>query len=473
MAPGASSVPSDRLRAQILENCAFFSELYARFWLIVSKEPLGDFKAIVVKTVDGNREAVLSEKAPSYQDALEALFVRSAEAVQNYIATNGFACVSNIGKQTPKHTGGHGGGDESDTDSSSTVNLSECESLSDDETVSVTSVGRLKKRRGRKADKSAKTASSTKAKPRQPRSRARSPSVLTDRARSRSSSSSSSGDELHYGPPTLPSACAPHGGAGCRTWPLRAVPTTPWPLPKASSAFTAGHPPPPPPPPPQPASAGGNQSSGSGTAPARPPPPSFMGLKPPVGQPTSVTPLRDVILEIRWRGHGERRVLHQMPQLSLARIRDAALTEVRRQPSTWLNAPGLTSPHVGNFSLTRRLRATVKDMVLDGVEYGLTGWAGDDLTRLIGLLRPTRDGPGSGGGLPKFEVEVWEDNSNTSAHGEWAAALEQLRDPIQPPAPPPVPWAAGGRGPSAQRPMQPPHIVKVDGCYPHNQVDHC
>jgi Wiskott-Aldrich syndrome protein len=451
---------------------------------------MGDYKVIVVRAVDGTREAVLSEKSPWYQDALQTLFVKSAEAVQNYIASNGFAFVSSIGKQTTKQTGGH----ESDTDSSSTV-LSECESLSDGETVSVTSVGRLKKRRGRKAGKSGKAASSTTAELRQPRARARSPSVSPSRARSRSSSSSSSDDELHYSPPTLPSACAPHGGAGGRTLPPWTIPTTPWPLPKASSAVPAAHPPPPPPPPPpQPTSPGGNPSSGSGTTPARPPPPSFIPPKPPVvtrasepmlcpppsaarynhtdsapsngtnhtgnfvPRPPSITPFHDVILAIRWRDQGgaPMLVLHQMSRLSMTSIRDAALAEVRRQPNTGVyrpgQAPGSISP-LSNVALSPRLRAAVKAMVLDGTEYGLTGWTGDDLTRLVALLSRgiTRNSPAGGGYLPKFEVEVWEDGRMTTA-------------PM--PVPDPMlrtgPWmVAGGRGYSAEKSMQQPGNPRV------------
>ncbi|KAK4238580.1 hypothetical protein C8A03DRAFT_33392 [Achaetomium macrosporum] len=499
MAPGVSRVPVDRLRAQILENCAFFSEPQARFWLIVSKEPLDDcLKAIVVRAVDGNREAVLSEKAPCYLDALQALFVKSAEAVQNYIATNGFAFVSSIGKQTPVHTGSHDSSDESDTDSSSTVTLSEseCESLSDDETVSVSSVGRLKKRSKRKAGKPAKTTSSAKPKSRQPRSRARSPSVSAGRSRSRSSSSSSSDEELHYGPPTLPSPHVLPKRASLLVLP-RPFPKPSWP-PTALSA-AAGHPPPPPPPP-QAVSAGGNQTSGSGTTPACPPPPPFITLNPPVatrtsepipcpphpagrhinidpppstgtGQagnvvhhPTNICPLRDVILEIHWRGHGVHRVLHRMSQITLTGIRDAALADVRRQPSTW-NVPGVDSPHHLR-SVLQGLRATAKAMVVDGMEYGLTRWAGDDLTRLIGALCTTHNSPASGGGLPKlakFEVEVWSDDGGTFGHGRTVTTfpttpspLRKMGSPTAEPNPPPAPLAVNGPGVFAPGSMHPP-----------------
>jgi Wiskott-Aldrich syndrome protein len=174
---------------------------HARISLVIAKEPLGNFKAIVLRTDYDARVALLSETAPSLDDALQALHVRSAEAVQNYIGTNGFAFRSS--KRRSRDIG-------YDSDSaSSSVTLDDCESLSDNETVSVTSVGRAKRSSRRKADKAAKR-SAGKHKARHGRSRSRSPSFSTTRARSHSTCSSSSSElEPNYDPTTMPPGRAP------------------------------------------------------------------------------------------------------------------------------------------------------------------------------------------------------------------------------------------------------------------------
>jgi Wiskott-Aldrich syndrome protein len=217
-----------------LENCEFYSVPHARISLVIAKEPLGNFKAIVLRTDYNVRVALLSETAPSFYDALQALHVRSAEAVQSYIGTNGFAFRSS--KRRSRDIG-------YDSDSaSSSVTLDDCESLSDNETVSVTSVGRAKRSSRRKADKAAKR-SAGKHKARHGRSRSRSPSFSTTRARSHSTCSSSSSElEPHYDPPTMPPRRAPFLNGFSQRMPPR-------PPPNAFSAFSMGPPPPPPPPP--------------------------------------------------------------------------------------------------------------------------------------------------------------------------------------------------------------------------------
>ncbi|KAK2604503.1 hypothetical protein N8I77_007428 [Diaporthe amygdali] len=82
-------------RAQIVENCSFFSARDAHIGVILTREPLGNFKAVVIRAEhDGRREALLSsESADTVQKAYELLLVKSADAVQNYITTNGFEFV--------------------------------------------------------------------------------------------------------------------------------------------------------------------------------------------------------------------------------------------------------------------------------------------------------------------------------------------------------------------------------------------
>ncbi|KKY33310.1 hypothetical protein UCDDA912_g06685 [Diaporthe ampelina] len=79
-------------RAQIVENCSFFSARDAHIGVILTREPLGNFKAVVTRAEKhGRREALLSsESAETVQKAYELLLVKSADAVQNYISANGF-----------------------------------------------------------------------------------------------------------------------------------------------------------------------------------------------------------------------------------------------------------------------------------------------------------------------------------------------------------------------------------------------
>ncbi|KAL1866209.1 hypothetical protein Daus18300_006873 [Diaporthe australafricana] len=79
-------------RAQIVENCSFFSARDAHIGVILTREPLGNFKTVVIRAEQGGRRDALlsSESADTVQKAYELLLVKSADAVQNYITTNGF-----------------------------------------------------------------------------------------------------------------------------------------------------------------------------------------------------------------------------------------------------------------------------------------------------------------------------------------------------------------------------------------------
>ena len=440
----------------------------------------------MLKIENGTREVVLAETAPSYYEALQALHIKSAEAVQNYINSNGFDLVPSIKKQKPKANRY----DDSHESDSSTVTLDDCESLSDNETVSVTSVGRTKRNR-RKADRTAKT-NPTRHKARQGRTRSRSPSFSTTRARSRSTCSSSSDYELHYDPPVLPTSRPPW----LDTFRQRMPPRPPQ---NAFSTFPTGAPPPPPPPP------SGHQGHpprrfAPGLAMPPPPPPapfSFTNKLPPNPPmpptvlnipPTSPQtnnnnnnptpyhnqnqnhhpnsnnsnnnstphpqPTHDVILHIRWRHHGERHILEQIPtnttnttnttttatkpgttnnnstntnstttpptsSLTTPAIQQAALSFIRRQPASFNSYQPQAAPPRWQLA---GLRAQVKAVVVDGVVYDLGRWAGEDLGRVVdGVRRATAasaaaavTGTAGGGdcgmeGMLRFEVEVWNE----------------------------------------------------------------
>lgn len=75
-----------------IDNCSFFSARDAHIGVILTREPLGNFKAVVIRAEKGgHRDALLSsESAETVQKAYELLLVKSADAVQNYITGNGF-----------------------------------------------------------------------------------------------------------------------------------------------------------------------------------------------------------------------------------------------------------------------------------------------------------------------------------------------------------------------------------------------
>lgn len=74
------------------ENCSFFSPPGAQLSVILTREPLGTYKAIILRAeFGGPREVVLSsDSAETVNRAFELLLIKSADAVQNYITTNGF-----------------------------------------------------------------------------------------------------------------------------------------------------------------------------------------------------------------------------------------------------------------------------------------------------------------------------------------------------------------------------------------------
>ncbi|KAK4123264.1 hypothetical protein N657DRAFT_681381 [Parathielavia appendiculata] len=431
MASGGPS-PAVDLRAQVIENCEFFSGRYARISLVIAKEPLGSFKAIVLRTENGVRDALLSETAPSFYEALQALHVKSAEAVQNYIGTNGFAVPSSVKKPNSKHFGSRDDGHESDS-ASSALTLDECESLSDNETISVTSVGREKRTR-RKADQSAKT-SAPEHKSRQGRPSSPSPSFSTTRARSRSSCSTSSDSELHYEDPSIP-----RRPPFLNVFSQRVPPGPPQFTP--SGSFPRG----PPPPPPPPSGPLGDISTVPRYIPPmrpippptsftivdkRPPPraPAIMTITPtstpttpPTNRPptttTTQTQQHDIILLIRWRYHGERRALEQASHMTVRGIQLAALSFVQRQAAFFANVPpeGTLAHRVALAGL----KAAVRSVVVDGVVYDLTGYAAEgDLTRLVaGLCASSSSGASKADGVPRFEVEVWNVGGSVGGHGE-------------------------------------------------------
>ncbi|KAK4143862.1 uncharacterized protein C8A04DRAFT_28430 [Dichotomopilus funicola] len=495
MGSGSNLYPRDA-RAQVIENCEFTYGPDARFSLVLTREAAGNFKAIVLKTQDGARKAVLSAAAPRYEDALALLLTKSAEAVQEHVDAHGFGLVSQPKEQHVKLDDGV----EFEKDSgSSTVTLDDYESLSDDETVSITSVGQAKRKSRRRIEtrqSPAKTRQATKAKEsghpkeRRGRSRSRSPFKLPiTRTRSRSirsdTSSSESGsdyeshdDNRSRPPPPAPQSSrrmAPFSAFGK---PANSANPDPRPFVPGLPKFTAKYPatsaasllpPPPPPPPPSSISCAprhmprplsmppippinvsyppGNNNTTAANAnnpPFRPqrfvPPPPPPPPPPPFTQPTPNQPqpqpkTHDIALRIRWRGHGEHRVLERLA-LYPHSIQQAALSYVKRRPYSFENIQPSAAPTV--FS---GLKAALRNVSVDGVVYDLGAWSSEtsstgtaagggsgsgraDLARVIEGLLPSTS---SSAVIPVFEVDQQRDWQLERKRGVKPTSQDRIR----------------------------------------------
>ncbi|KAL2017314.1 hypothetical protein VTK56DRAFT_2337 [Thermocarpiscus australiensis] len=434
MAPKTGS--SVDLRAQIIANCKFFSAQDADISLVTATESNRFFKAIVLRAENGRRNVLLSETASSLHGALQELHLKSAEAVRDYVANNGFAFVPSDQNRGYKRAGEHDDGEGSDSASvSSTLTLddalSACESLSDDETVSVTSVGRAKGRSRRNASKM--TSAKGKATP--------------------SRSSDSGDDRKHCDSDADMSPNPPNRRPVLRglSQPMRFPAPRPQPQPQPQparhglSAFTMAPPPPPPPPPPAPFSGAGPAYGPSTTtcisrAPAAPAPPKPQSHPAVVASSASPTTplLHDICILIRWRNHGERRTLARQARVTVQTVTHAALAYVRRQPTAFANVTAAET--IGRLW---QLRAAVRSVTVEGEEYDLGGYGGDDLTRLV-------VGGGGGGkagvrGIPRFEVEV-TGRSSDGGSAPPPAPGQQMRPVTSyppPPHPPPAFVASG------------------------------
>lgn len=375
---------------------------------------------------------MLSAAAPRYEDALALLLTKSAEAVQEHVDAHGFGLVSQFKEQRVKPDDDL----EFEKDSgSSTVTLDDCESLSDDETVSITSVGQAKRKSRRRIEtrrSPAKTRPSTKAKnnglhlkERRGRSRSRSPftSPVT-RTRSRSirsntsSSDSESGCESRYNhppppPPPPPSRRMPLLGAFGK--PANSANIHPRPMPPGFPNFTAKYPitsalpplpPPPPPPPPSSISCAprymtrplslppvpptnvsyppGNNTTNSSSAnnpPIRPhrfippPPPPPPPAPAPSTQPTQNQPQPQPkthdIVLLIRWRHHSECRVLERLPLYAHSIQRAALFYIQRKPNSFEAFDPSASPRAPFAGLMAALRS----VSVDGVVYNLDSWS--------------------------------------------------------------------------------------------------
>ncbi|KAK3942387.1 hypothetical protein QBC46DRAFT_406374 [Diplogelasinospora grovesii] len=494
------------LTSQTIANCKFFGRRDAAITLVTAKEPgpLGEqrFRAIILKTEQDQREAVLTQSGTTAYEAVRALHERSAEAVQNYIALNGFDFVPvpknaekpKVGKEEkrkekkkkkqrsaackPRDKGNDGSDaeDNETTDSScsevdvtarfrssspycaSSDEESLSLSLSDNETVSVVDpAAKAKRSNSKKTTKKSKARDSGK---RRSRSRSRSP---FDRSRSSSRSSSASSSscsssayqnhhrrhhDSKFGPPPPPPPRFVNRGPTCSIPPPAPPPPPggwssngpayrpPPPLLQGSNhsrssssttAVSSSHPPPPAPPPPQ------QSLSLPGAYPPPPlPPAAAPGPQRPAANGFNIAstgfmgPRCDVRLLVRWKGHGEQRVLDQVPlgpagTLPMRTIQEAAMTYVRRQSQAFNNVTTWDTVLPSRLSNLRAIISRVT--TADGESYDIRGYPGACLPFL--LRNNSLSSSPLARCIPLFEVDV----------ESWSPS-----PPAPPPPPPPPGW---------------------------------
>jgi hypothetical protein len=104
-------------------------------------------------------------------------------------------------------------------------------------------------------------------------------------------------------------------------------------------------------------------------------------------------PLYNARLHIKWPKHGEKLVLVRTPA-SLRAIELAAMNFVRRSPHSFT---GVTTSDSAPSRLNL-LRATVRRAAVDGEDYDMTAYSGDDLRALVEHA--------SQNSIPRFDVDL-------------------------------------------------------------------
>ncbi|KAK6197670.1 hypothetical protein LQW54_010679 [Pestalotiopsis sp. IQ-011] len=386
MSPPSQSIDHNRL---IIDNSHFISIQGAEVRAITTREPSGDWKAIVLRSNNGVREALLSsEPCDSPEKALESLHVKTAEAAAVYIKNNGFGHLVDPSK-------GEDDDLSDDDETASVVSSQSRDSLDDALSVSDSSDEELVTPASSSPPKEVRSSSAgfkVSPKKRGKRGKARRSS------RSYESESSEEIDLRHGGPPPPPPGMFQHPPMG----PLRRA---------------GGHGPPPPPPGflhPK-AHPGIRPMGPPANQPPRPPvsmpppgvvnaPPYPLGLqqqhpntRPRDSDTGSPRPLHDVAITVHWAGHGEQRFI-DATHASVRALQDAALLYVRGHTGTFDNVTPLDQSPGRAWAL----RATLRQAWFGNEAYSMSGYRGDDLARLFGCVV----GGGDKDVMPKFDIDV-------------------------------------------------------------------
>ncbi|GKT53895.1 hypothetical protein ColTof4_06056 [Colletotrichum tofieldiae] len=363
-------------REQIIDNLRLISGRSAVIDIYTSRHPNKSYTIYAVKVHRGKRQEILSATGRDLEVAFENLHTESSQEVYQFIDANGFTFPRGV-----KSVSGHRDDNESESSGSeaSTVNASDVLSLSavssDSEDDNV--------RQGKKTKSSSRRKSKRKPK---------------KHSKHHDSSSSSeeeveSDSEPEIAPRRRHAAVVPVTRQSY-------IPAPP---------VAASQPPPPPgwrgPP-------ARVYPRAPGTGP--PPPPSFPpGMRPlqhqslstPSVPGASSAPFKPVRLIIKWRGHGEKKIIEHCTPSHRA-LQRTAVAHVRSQWQTFENvlAQDMTPGWLWGLCAKVRRVALGKDM------YTISAAGGDDL----GMYFKAED-------IPKFEIEVDHDGS------------------IMPPPPPPQP----------------------------------
>ncbi|KAK1965774.1 hypothetical protein LY78DRAFT_738255 [Colletotrichum sublineola] len=372
-------------REQITDNLRLISGRSAIIDIYTSRHPNKSFTIYAVKVHRGKRQEILSATGSDLEDAFENLHTKSSQEVYQFIDSNGFAFPRGV-----KSISVHRGDDSSETSSSeaSTVSASDILSLSavssDSEDDNV--------RRSKKTKSSSRRKSKRKSKM---HSRHYDPSSSCEEEEVEESDS-----EPEIAIRRRPAAVVP---ATCPSY----IPTTHVP--------GSQYPPPPPPPGWRGPPTRVHPSAPAIGMPLPPPPPTFppgvrppqhhQGLAAPVAPGVPMAPSKPVRLVIKWRGHGEKKIIENCAPSHRA-LQRAALAHVRSQWQTFENVLA----HEMTPGRLWGLCAKVRRAALDKDFYAISAAAGDDL----GMYYKAED-------IPMFEVDVDHDGS------------------IIPPPPPPLP----------------------------------
>lgn len=351
-----------------LENCEFICHEDDYITIITAKEPSGEWKAIVLRSNSSSgRDALLSsEPSESEEKAFASLHAKSAEAAAVYIKTNGFSFLRDPKRDDDDMSDGGASTSSSGSSSASSVVLLDS---SDDELMTP-------------AASSSKSGRVVSSKP--------SSKKKKQKGKAKVFESETSSDEGEVG-------VRPGHAHVIRHNPVVRHPPPPrW----------AGPAPPPPhgwvgPPPPPPRMPGMN-SGVSGQQP-RPPHtgPPLPGVRPgvrpgmvrPMGIPVASQRVYDVRITIKWIHHSEQWIF-ESTRASIRALQDTTLSYIR----THMNAFSNTTPLDHSPNKVWTLQANVKQAFFGSETYDMSGYRGDDLTKLFNIVGKND--------IPRFEIEV-------------------------------------------------------------------
>lgn len=333
--------------------------------IYTSRHPNKTYTIYAVKVHRGKRQEILSATGRDLEDAFENLHTKSSQEVYQFIDANGFAFprgVKSLSTRRRDDESDSSGSEASTLDASDVLSLSAISSDSEDDAIST---------------RNRKTKSSRR------KSKRRSTKHSKDASSSSSEDDSGSDDEpgrrrRHAVPSTRPSyipappivvSQLPPPPPGWRGPPARAYPRVP-----------AGVPPPPLP------------SFPPGMRPPQTLAPAAAAAAVPV-MPTG--PSKPVRLVIKWRGHGEKKIVEHCPPSHRA-LQRIAIAHVRSQWQSFENvlAQDMTPGRLWGLGAKVRRVALGKDM------YVISATGGDDLA----MYFKAED-------IPKFEIEVDNDGS--------------------------------------------------------------